>query len=302
MHIDNLLRSSVAKQRGGWFLKNYSRKHETHHKDQERMFTIGKLSFRYPQINWFLSHLSSSRNTELLLDSIKNGKALAVSDGSFFPLEEVSSCAWIIATPDGKEWIRGGGVVPGESHDQSAYRSELAGQLRIAVILSDLQIEKGNYLITTACDGISALSRVGMSIDYIKSSMKHADMISYISTLWSKSNFSPNKVHVYGHRDDFIRPLTVLEYLNCEMDELAKLIARNQMVYNKKNFVTTTLGFGSVSCNGKLVVSKIRASLYSIILQQKNLTYLSDKLGIDNDSLVYETSWNSYGYARKEAG
>ena len=85
------------------------------------------------------------------------------------------------------------------------------------------------------------------------------------------------------------------------MDDLAKLMARNQMIYNKTKFATTTLGFGSISCNGKLVVSKIRASLYSIILQQKNLPYLSDKLGIEYDILVCETSWKSYGYARKES-
>ena len=192
-------------------------------------------------------------------------------------------------------------MVPGESHDQSAYRRELAGQLGIAAILSHLQIETGNYRITTSCDRISALSRVGMSTDYIKCSMKHADVISYISSLWGNSNFTPNRVHVYGHQDDYTRPLTILEYLNCEMDELANLIARNQMIYNKKNFITTTLGLGSVSCNGKLIVSKIRASLYSTSLQQKNLTFLSDKLGIDNDSLVNDTSWKSYGYARKES-
>ena len=77
------------------------------------MFTLGMLSFKYPKINWFLSHLSSSNNTDILFDSIKKGKTLAVNDGSFFPFEEVGSCAWIIETPDGKEWIRGGGLVPG---------------------------------------------------------------------------------------------------------------------------------------------------------------------------------------------
>ena len=191
-----------------------------------------------------------------------------------FPLEEVGSCAWIISTPYGKEWIRGGGVVPGESYDQSAYRSELAGQLGIAVIMSNLDIELGKYSITTACDGISALSRVGMLSEYIKCSMKHADIVSYISSLWSTSNFSPTKVHVYIHRDDCIRPLTVLEYLSCQINDLAKPISRNQMVYNKTKFVPTTLGLGSISCSGKLVGSKIRASLYAIILQQKNITYL----------------------------
>ena len=65
-------------------MKNYSHKYGTNLWDQEIMFTLGMLSFKDPQINWFLSHLSSSNDTDLLFDSIKKGKALAVSDGSFF--------------------------------------------------------------------------------------------------------------------------------------------------------------------------------------------------------------------------
>ena len=165
--------------------------------------------------------------------------------------------------------------------------------------MSNLDIELGKCSITIACDRISALNRVGISSEHIKCSMKHADIVLYIYSLWSTSNLSPTKVHVYGHIDDYIRSLTVLEYLNCQMDDLAKLIDRNQMVYNETKFVTTTLGLGFISCNGKLAVSKIIASLYAIILQQKNITYLSDKLDIYYDTLVHENSWKSYGYARK---
>lgn len=173
-----------------------------------------------------------------------------------------------------------------ESYNHSAYRSQLAGQLGIAIIISNLKIALGEYCITTACDGISTLSKVGMLSEYIKCSMKYADIISYISSLWSTSNFSPIWVHAYGHRDDYIRPIVVLECLNSQIDDLAKLIARNQILYNKTKFVPTTLGLGSISCNGTLLVSKIRASLYTLILQQKNVTYLSNKLGIDYDTLV----------------
>ena len=83
------------------------------------------------------------------------------------------------------------------------------------------------------------------------------------------------------------------------MDGLVKMIDRNQMVYNKTKFVPITLGLDSISCNGKLVVSKIRASLYAIILQQKNITYLSDMIDIDYDALVHEHTWKSYGYTIK---
>ena len=149
---------------------------------------------------------------------------------------------------------------------------------------------EGMYPIKTNCDSLSVLSRVGITAEYIKCSMKHADMTSYISSLWSTSSFSPTKVHVYGHRDDCNMTLTVIESLNFQMDDLAKLITRNQMISNKTKLSPTTFGIGSISCNGKLVVSKIRASLYKIILQQKNITYLSIKHHISYDSLENGTA------------
>ena len=42
-----------------------------------------------------------------------NGTAIAVSDGSYFPDEDVGACAsWIIATPIGSEWITSVGLMP----------------------------------------------------------------------------------------------------------------------------------------------------------------------------------------------
>ena len=74
-----------------------------------------------------MSHLSSAPLTDRLLYHLLHGTALAVSDGSYFPLHKVGACAWVIATPDGSQWISGGGLVPGTKEDQSLYSSELAG-------------------------------------------------------------------------------------------------------------------------------------------------------------------------------
>ena len=61
--------------------------------------------------------MSIANNTETLFDSTLKGHALAASGGIFFPLEEVGTCAWIIATPDRKEWNKGGQIVQGEPQD-----------------------------------------------------------------------------------------------------------------------------------------------------------------------------------------
>ena len=76
-----------------------------------------------PPIDWCFNNLEASDSTALLKSSLLSGKALAVSDGSFYPIQQVGACAWIIASSDGTEWISGGGLIPGP--EQSSYRSEL---------------------------------------------------------------------------------------------------------------------------------------------------------------------------------
>ena len=72
-------------------------------------------TFLPPKTDWFMHNIESFPTTHLLKESIIEGSALTVSDGSYFPLTKTGTCAWIISTPDGKEWIEDGGVVPGES-------------------------------------------------------------------------------------------------------------------------------------------------------------------------------------------
>ena len=51
----------------------------------------------------------------------------------------VGDCASTISSPDADEWIESGGIAPfGDTQDQSAYRSKLAGQVKIASFLDAL--------------------------------------------------------------------------------------------------------------------------------------------------------------------
>ena len=74
-----------------------------------------------------MSHLTTSNSTSSLYAHITGGIELAVSDGSFFPNSQVGAYSWIIYSPGGMEWIKGGGIIPGWKLDQSAYPSELGG-------------------------------------------------------------------------------------------------------------------------------------------------------------------------------
>ena len=96
---------------------------------------VGNRVIRIPQLPWTMSTLRTSPSIEGLLLALRNGTSCAVSDGSFYPNEKVGAAAWIIITPDGTEWIEGGGVLPGPADVQNSYRSELGGQVGIVSCL-----------------------------------------------------------------------------------------------------------------------------------------------------------------------
>ena len=266
--------------------------------------SLGDISFKPQRLKWFMSHLSSSPRTDRLLYHLLHGTALAVSDGSYFPLHKVGACAWVIATPDGSQWISGGGLVPGTKEDQSAYRSELAGQVGIAAFLESLMLDdRLDLSITTLCDGISALRKVLTSMDQLRSNSKHVDLVSILAHLWKDNQFSCEIEHVYGHQDDGTRNLTVKEILNCRMDKFAKQIARAYIVRPRHlRYDTTTLGVGSIVCRGKVITTRIQKSLYESILHWEMMDPLGDILGVDGDTLDSVVSWASYRRARKMIG
>lgn len=70
-----------------------------------------------PKIKLFLSHLQKSQSIVSLNKHILKGTAVAVSDGSYYPHSQVGAYAWIISSPDGLSWIKGGGIILGSKKD-----------------------------------------------------------------------------------------------------------------------------------------------------------------------------------------
>ena len=132
---DNLGRTSVCERNQIISVEAYSFKDTIHTNENPLMSSIGTIEVSKPKIEWFMKDIQSSEGTDYLKECLINNTAIAASDGSYSPLERVGSCAWIVASKDGTEWIQGGGVVPGEEHEQNSYRSELGGALGVAVIM-----------------------------------------------------------------------------------------------------------------------------------------------------------------------
>eukprot|EP00979_Chaetoceros_neogracilis_P010569 scaffold2500_cov172-Chaetoceros_neogracile.AAC.2 len=306
--ITSLFRATVESNDSGIQLLNYSMYHD-HQEPTTPMILLGQYSIPQPPLAWTMSHLTSSPSISDLLQAIRDGTPLAVSDGSFYPLTRIGAAAWIITTPDQKEWIEGGGVLPRPPLTQDPYRSELGGLLGMAVCLSSMAILIGpsanaittSCAVTTACDGLSALNKVNIRKETVKPTWKNFDLITPHVDLWTDMPFPTKLQHVLGHQDNLKRPLTLLEKLNVQMDARAKHIALNHQHYRTHQLSEQHAGYGKIFIDGILVTGHIQKTLSHHILHKQMIEFLANKWSIDEETLTTQVDWYAFGKARKEA-
>jgi hypothetical protein len=176
---------------------------------------------------WTYQILRTSPTSNLLLHSLRQGTALLVSDGSYYPATRKAEAAWIISTPCGSEYIEGAGRVPGDPFDSDSYRSEMGGIVGsssafCALEMADTEVFPNS---TVVCDNKGALQRCPADRKWMETTAKHFDLVSIVSATWESSHCNVNTKHVYGHQDNKYcppPPLPLLESLNVRMDILAK--------------------------------------------------------------------------------
>jgi len=76
------------------------------------------------EAQWTMEEMNTG-NVVQLLTAIAQGKAIAVSDGSF--MEQSGVAAWTIEGTTARHCIVGTGITPGKRKDQSAYWSKFFG-------------------------------------------------------------------------------------------------------------------------------------------------------------------------------
>ena len=304
--ITPLCKASISHMGDRIYLLNTSNMISTTSNDTGLHATYDEITTSPPSVDWFMNYISHSSSTGQLLSSLQNGTAVAVSDGSYYPDTQIGSCGWIIASTNGGEWIQGGGIIPGDKKDQCSHRSELGGQVGIASFLHSLLLPPSTNPplthITTICDGLSALNQVGLPTHFIKVKHKHADLVSLITSLWEHSGYSHTKEHIKAHQDDFYGPLTLKASLNCKMDGLAKYIAMAQISspHRHPSFTPTTLGFGTVTCHGHWISSKMQRNLYHNIVQKDLINKIAGYLKVNVCFFKDWTNWQALNTARKE--
>ena len=226
----------------------------------------------------FLRNITHSENTSALQDHILNGTAVAVSDGSYYESHSIGAFGWIVTTPDHEEWIKGGSLTPGPSVLQSAFRSELCGQAAIASFFHSYCYYCGvprnspssSLPVRVGIDCKPTIPRVTTPAHLIKASFKHFDIISAIVDLWQSSRFTPSLEYIIAHQDDYDDPLTPMETLNVEMDNVAKGFALQAINTNAKApSFSSPHGYHPINCHGEMICSNLQKSMYEIILHHQ---------------------------------
>ena len=184
-----------------------------------------------PACTWATwEHSLIQGNGSLISQAINSGTAIAVSDGSF--REGVGTSAFVLEGPNSHGRIVTTNVVPGESEDQSAYRSELAGLYGIISTVEQICLEHSitQGSITIGCDGAEALRRAAAISQPVHPRDSDGDLIHAIRT---KTRSLPIIVHhrwIKGHQDTFPgQHLDRWATLNIEMDLAAKRRLRKEL-------------------------------------------------------------------------
>ncbi len=249
--------------------------------------------------SWLRYSAESSDTIDQVINSIRDGSAYGVSDGSYCPERRIGAAAWIIYSNDGNQYISGTSISPGPSYIQNAYRSELVGILGMLDAMTSIchhkNIKRGKT--TIACDGISALDQAMRNdVQRISCKMKQSDIISACIQLHQALPIQIEYQHVKGHQDELKKydELNKMERANVRMDNTAKNILQ---IYSKTDQQFNTnpgkhpLSFANISWNNNTIMSDVSSRLYENIAGEELHNHWISKQRYDNttrQSILWE--------------
>jgi len=112
---------------------------------------------------WVVTHLHNDHLEEHLITVIQNQTLMAVSDGSF--KDKIGTSAFILHSGDITQSMWGVNAIPGPTHIQPAFHSELAGILGSLILVQTLcttgNIETGE--VTIALNSQQAITNSSQS-------------------------------------------------------------------------------------------------------------------------------------------
>lgn len=145
------------------------------------------------------------RDDNWLIDLIREGTCIAVTDGSYiweiYP--DLCSCAFVFKGTEGRG--RMFGYFPEHSKVANAYRGELLGLMAIHLILSAANKLKSNLKakVKIFSNCLGALNKVtSLPANRLPSGCKHSNILKNIMVNCSNLSFDCIYLHVEVHQDD----------------------------------------------------------------------------------------------------
>jgi hypothetical protein len=200
-----------------------------------------------------------------ILDDMKQGHIIIVSDGSFHPSTKTGCAAWIMEGTSSRQQIVGCVITPGQDDEQSSYRSELSGILAALTFINTLAtFHKISVPLTLRCDcetGVEkSFSRKTPTLQdncYDLLAAIH-DEVQHTLIHWSG-------LYIKGHQDTSV-PFSQLDrpgQLNVIVDKMAKDYLPTAMSSPKHYRVSSSSW--SISINTFLIVGRIESRLYDLV-------------------------------------
>jgi hypothetical protein len=176
---------------------------------------------------WMWDSLRLIGDDNRLLDAIREGTCIAVTDGSYIRevYSNMCSCALVLESTQGRGRIFGS--FPEQSKRACAYRGELLGLMALhLILLAANKVDPGlGGQVQIYSDCLGALNKVTTLPDNrLPSGCKHSNILKNIMINCSKLSFGCTYLHVPAHQDDrkSFQQLPRPTQLNCCMDAGAK--------------------------------------------------------------------------------
>lgn len=214
----------------------------------------------------------------VIAQAIKDGEALAVSDGSFDESRQAGSSAFIISPSQAADAVLLEGVnfVTGLPEEQTAYRSELAGVLGVLTSVDALVhfygIDSGS--ITIALDGESAL-RESESGWPLRIDQKCFDYLQVVRSLLKKLPVTVTFRWVEGHQKEKGFKLDWWAAKNDLVDKNAKAFLKQCLLLNPVPYRQTCLLHEDwcLYLDGVKLADITRNKLYQAFFGPRTLAY-----------------------------
>jgi hypothetical protein len=252
-------------------------------------------------MRWAVARFAVSDDGRALAEAIREGKAIAVSDGSY--KEGFGTAAYVLEGETSENRIVAVLVVPGILEVQSSFRSELAGLYGVVLMVQLLCEHYGitDGAIEVGCDCEGALWKVFLEGARFEANIKQADYDLHSATrkMLKSSPIKWEFRHVEGHQDDGIEVLDRWAMLNVEMDSLAKVLWNDEVDQPREYNEMVANEYWPVFIGGSKISSQLDVAIREHILGTAQCERWVRKGRLTQES-IQQVNWKACEIAMKQ--